>query len=108
VTAVPCIGCHHITTRPMQGRCPRCWAIRQAERDKRRGAPAQRGYDAEYTRNRIKVIGKQPWCSGCWTRGTDDNPLSADHIRPLSKGGSNDVSNLRVLCLRCNSKRGNR
>lgn len=31
-----------------------------------------------------------------------------DHVRPLSKGGTNDRANLRVICNRCNSKKGGR
>lgn len=34
--------------------------------------------------------------------------LSLDHIVPYSKGGPDTIENLRVLCLRCNIKRGNR
>lgn len=32
--------------------------------------------------------------------------LSLDHIVPLSKGGTNDESNLQTLCRRCNSSKG--
>ncbi|MEN9933866.1 MAG: hypothetical protein RLZZ387_445 [Chloroflexota bacterium] len=28
-----------------------------------------------------------------------------DHVRPLSRGGSNDVTNLRTLCRRCHTLR---
>lgn len=34
--------------------------------------------------------------------------LSIDHIVPRARGGSHDPSNLRVLCTRCNSKKGTR
>ena len=34
--------------------------------------------------------------------------LTMDHIRPYSKGGTNDSHNLVTCCRRCNSSRGNR
>ena len=33
---------------------------------------------------------------------------SVDHIIPVSKGGTNDESNLRWACRSCNCSRGNR
>lgn len=34
--------------------------------------------------------------------------LTIDHIRPLSRGGTNDPTNLRLLCRSCNSRKGDR
>ena len=43
-------------------------------------------------------------CEEC---GIKEN-LSVHHIIPLSKGGTNDMKNLTILCRSCNSRKGNR
>lgn len=37
-----------------------------------------------------------------------NKPDTIDHLVPLSRGGSNDVSNLVAVCRSCNSKKGNK
>lgn len=40
-------------------------------------------------------------CVLCGSSGSESN-LEVDHIIPVSKGGSDDMDNLRCLCFRCN------
>ena len=40
-------------------------------------------------------------CQSCGKKNTETK-LNIDHIIALAKGGSNDISNLQVLCSRCN------
>jgi hypothetical protein len=48
-------------------------------------------------------------CVVCGRRPRDEPGLvlHLDHIRPVSKGGRNEESNLRTLCVTCNMGRGN-
>ena len=41
-------------------------------------------------------------------RNTENLTLHIDHIFPVSKGGSNKMSNLRTLCRDCNLGKGNK
>lgn len=41
-------------------------------------------------------------CKQC---GTEEN-LSIDHIKPVLRGGGNELDNLQCLCKSCNSKKG--
>lgn len=47
-------------------------------------------------------------CCYCGATITEGVQLTLDHIKPHSKGGNNEASNLVTCCLKCNSSRGNR
>src|SRR5690242_12088607 len=78
------------------GRCPEHTRPNQHQL-----SSTQRGYDYAWQQVVKAAIAKQPWCTFCLT--TVD--LTGDHIKPRKYGGSNDPSNCRVLCRRCNSRR---
>lgn len=42
-------------------------------------------------------------CRNC---GSSEHRLEIDHIIPISRGGTNGVENLQVLCLPCNRRKG--
>lgn len=42
-------------------------------------------------------------CTYC---GDTDGPFDLDHIFPVSRGGTNDPSNLTLACVRCNRSKG--
>ena len=43
-------------------------------------------------------------CQSCGKTDLETN-LNIDHIIPLARGGSNDISNLQTLCQTCNQKK---
>jgi len=47
-------------------------------------------------------------CQICGATVKDGAKLEIDHIVPYSKGGTNDESNLQVLCQQCNREKHNR
>jgi len=65
----------------------------------------------------IKLNGshtRQEWLAlleksgGCCVKCGTDKDICRDHIIPLSKGGSDLISNIQALCRGCNSRKWNR
>jgi 5-methylcytosine-specific restriction endonuclease McrA len=94
--------------------CPVCRSdtnrrYRQRHPDKRRALVQDRRARGLQAPGRFTV---QEWhglcqaqggrCLACGTSG----PLTADHVIPLAKGGSNGIENIQPLCRSCNSRKG--
>lgn len=56
----------------------------------------------EYKANRKVVLQGDPRCHWCKRR----KAATADHVVPVSRGGSHDLSNLVPACKKCNQERG--
>ena len=56
---------------------------------------------------RYEILKRDRICQLCGATKLD-RMLEVDHIVPRSKGGTNDPSNLQVLCSRCNRAKSNR
>ena len=50
---------------------------------------------------------QEGFCSGCKTHFPFGG-MSIDHKHPKSKGGTDELNNLQMLCMRCNSSKGNK
>ncbi len=47
-------------------------------------------------------------CQQCGSSASDGVKLEVDHIMPVSRGGSDDISNLQLLCFECNRGKSDR
>lgn len=47
----------------------------------------------------------EKYANQCLCCGRDDLNLTADHVVPLSRGGSNGIDNIQPLCSHCNSSK---
>jgi hypothetical protein len=58
---------------------------------------------------RFEVLHRADYtCQACGAKAADGAELHIDHIHPVSKGGTNDPSNLQALCRDCNLGKGAR
>lgn len=64
-----------------------------------------RGYTRAWQRLRRIVLNEEPLCRTCATEGRDVAAEHVDHDVPLSRGGTNDRSNLVPLCASCHSRK---
>lgn len=91
-------GCSVLLVRP--GKCGLHAAKPWAQTLSRQ----ERGYDVEHDRLRKVVLAEEPWCYICRA-----NPsTTADHVIPLSQGGTTTRENMRGACKDCQRSKAGR
>jgi hypothetical protein len=85
-----CLGCGKPSATT---RCPDCAATLAT-------------YDGEHRTNARIVRLTTTNCWICGKPGTTGDPITADHIRALIDGGTNELSNYAGAHRSCNSRRG--
>jgi 5-methylcytosine-specific restriction endonuclease McrA len=76
--------------------------IRRAQ-GKARGFTSNVSSKDRKRRKRVLLKRDGARCHNCGGKGK----LTLDHVKPLSKGGGNDLTNLRLLCPTCNQAKLN-
>ena len=100
----PCLDCGTLTTHSVS-RCAVC-APKAATRWKA-SRPDSPYRSPAWRKLSLQKRKERPWCEICGQQpGNAENPLTADHIKPLSEGGDLIVPTymLRTLCRRCHGK----
>jgi len=57
--------------------------------------------------NNIAKMKSGNYCWYCGEEFKDKKELTIDHVFPCSKGGTNDMDNIIMVCKHCNSSKGN-
>lgn len=61
----------------------------------------ERGYGRKHDLMRARVLREEPLCRPCHSVGRVEPSTIADHILPLSEGGSGDRLNYQGICKPC-------
>lgn len=75
------------------------------EQEQRSKNGGKRVYDTSFWKKlRKQTLNRDNWlCCECARNGKVKPATEVDHIIPLSKGGTNDLSNLQSLCHECHT-----
>ena len=69
-----------------------------------RGTSTERGYGAAWRRVRKQVMRRDHWlCQPCKREGRAKPATECDHIKPKSRGGTDDDDNLQAICRECHA-----
>jgi HNH endonuclease len=75
------------------------------DRDRKRFQRGLRLSEGEWIPLVVKILERDG--NSCTYCGTNEG-LTADHVVPLTRGGTNDESNLTACCISCNTKKSNK
>ncbi len=64
--------------------------------------------DCHPNNHRLCYLCKQTILFGAYWQENSNYAWDVDHIKPISRGGSNDIFNLMPCCIECNRKKGNK
>jgi 5-methylcytosine-specific restriction protein A len=97
---------------PQRSPCHRPLRLRASrpQRDEStRPNAAARGYcSVAWRRLRQAALIRDAWqCQDCGRICTDKREAQVDHVVPKSKGGADELANLRTLCIRCHARKTN-
>ena len=107
----PCLQCAVLTTNP--SRCDTHQREYEAARGRQRGSATARGYGSAWQTLRKHMIAEHiakhgNICPGYQREAHVAERFSLDHIVAKANGGTDERSNLRVLCVSCNSRKKDR
>lgn len=105
--ARPCPHCRALAFRWHPNRHGKCTACDHYQAGQS-AATLAGAYQGEWPRIRRHVLDRDGRTCQLQLPGCTLVATTADHVVPLNRGGTDDLSNLRGACLRCNSKKQDR
>ena len=107
----PCLDCGRLHLN--LSRCLVCQRRYERDRDEARGSASARGYGYRWRRLAARILAEYRAaygnvCPGWMRESHRAEVLTVDHIVPRAAGGTDERSNLQVLCRACNSSKRDR